>query len=368
MSNLKFGRWLVLLFIAVQVSIVNAWSPTNGYVPGNVSCDSDIQLVRKADKVSSKEEEWLKLRNKVTTPALKDFFTRSFKGFSNDTSIIEKLLENESDVPKIAVACSGGGYRAMLSGAGMLAAMDNRTDGANQHGLGGLLQGTTYLSGLSGGNWLVGTLAYNNWTSVQDIVRNMSIDDSIWDISNSIVNPGGINIFSSASRWDDISDAVEAKKDAGFNTSFTDVWGRALSYNFFPSLKDGGVGLTWDTLRDAEVFKNAEMPFPMSIAVGRYPGSSVINLNATNFEFNPFEMGSWDYTLQSFTDVKYVGTNVSNGVPVEEGKCIAGYDNAGFVMGTSSSLFNQFLLQLNTTDLPSFLYKLASSWLFNRSI
>ncbi|KAJ4136632.1 Lysophospholipase 1 [Fusarium falciforme] len=57
-------------------------------------------------------------------------------------------------MPKIAVACSGGGYRAMLSGAGMLAAMDNRTDGANEHGLGGLLQGATYLAGLSGGNWL----------------------------------------------------------------------------------------------------------------------------------------------------------------------------------------------------------------------
>lgn len=195
----------------------------------------------------------------------------------------------------------------------------------------------------------------------------MTQDDSIWDISHSIVTPGGFNIFESISRWDDISDAVEDKKDAGYNTSMTDIWGRALSYGFFPSLKDGGVGYTIDSLRDSDVFKNGEMLFPISLAVGRYPGTSVINLNATNFEFNPFEMGSWDYTLHSFSDIKYVGTNVSNGRPKEKGQCVAGYDNTGFVLGTSSSLFNQFLLQLNTTKLPKFLFNMIQDFLTDLS-
>lgn len=67
------------------------------------------------------------------------------------------------------------------------------------------------------------------------------------------------------------------------------------------------------------MFQNAEMPFPISVADGRYPGTKVINLNATVFEFNPFEMGSWDPSLNSFANVKYLGTNVSNGVPLERG-------------------------------------------------
>lgn len=78
---------------------------------------------------------------------------------------------------------SGGGYRAMLSGAGALAAWDIRSDGSQKEGnLGGLLQSATYLSGLSGGGWLVGSLMMNNWTSVQESVNY----PGIWQLQNSI--------------------------------------------------------------------------------------------------------------------------------------------------------------------------------------
>lgn len=356
---------LSLLAVAsLLASTGQAWSPTNSYVPGNVTCDDDINLVRNATfKLSQNETDWLKKRSVYTEEALKDFLTRSLANFS-DSSILDDLFRgNSSNVPKIGIAASGGGYRAMLSGAGMIAAMDNRTEGANEHGLGGLLQSSTYLSGLSGGNWLTGTLAWNNWTSVQDIVNNFTKDDSIWDIDHSIVTPGGINIFKTGSRWDHISDAVQAKQDAGFNISLADVWGRALAYNWFPNLHRGGDAYTWSTLRDVEVFKDGAMPFPISIADGRYPGTRVISSNATLFEFNPFEMGSWDPTLNSFTDIKYLGTNVNKGKPVNKGKCVAGFDNTGFIMGTSSTLFNQFLLQINDTSLPKFIVNLASHFL-----
>ncbi|CAD6650494.1 CCN_G0048720.mRNA.1.CDS.1 [Saccharomyces cerevisiae] len=343
----------------------NAWSPTDSYVPGTVSCPDDINLVREATSISQNESAWLEKRNKVTSVALKDFLTRATANFSDSSEVLSKLFNdgNSENLPKIAVAVSGGGYRSMLTGAGVLAAMDNRTGGAYEHGLGGLLQSTTYLSGASGGNWLVGTLALNNWTSVQDILNNMQNDDSIWDLSDSIVTPGGINIFKTAKRWDHISNAVESKQNADYNTSLADIWGRALAYNFFPSLNRGGIGLTWSSIRDFPVFQNAEMPFPISVADGRYPGTKVINLNATVFEFNPFEMGSWDPSLNSFANVKYLGTNVSNGVPLERGKCTAGFDNAGFIMGTSSTLFNQFLLRINSTHLPSFITRLARHFL-----
>lgn len=364
----NFFNWILLPVALILVSTGQAWSPTNGYAPANVTCENNITLVRNATyKLSKNETEWLKKREVHTSKALQKFLDKSLNNFS-DTSILDDLFNgNSSKIPKIGIAASGGGYRAMLSGAGMISAMDNRTKGANEHGLGGLLQSTTYLAGLSGGNWLSGTLAWNNWTSVQDIVNNFTIDGSIWDIDHSIINPGGANIFKTGSRWDDISDAVEDKKDAGFNVSLTDVWGCALSYNWFPNLYHGGVGYTWSTLRDSNVFKEGAMPFPISVADGRYPGTSVINLNATVFEFNPFEMGSWDPTLNSFTDVKYLGTNVSKGKPVHNGKCVAGFDNTGFIMGTSSSLFNQFLLNVNQTKLPKPIANLVTHFLTDLS-
>jgi len=52
--------------------------------------------------------------------------------------------------PKIGIAVSGGGYRAAQYGAGVLSALDARNDSAKAAGTGGLLQVTSYLSGLSG--------------------------------------------------------------------------------------------------------------------------------------------------------------------------------------------------------------------------
>lgn len=75
----------------------------------------------------------------------------------------------------------------MLNGAGALAAWDSRSDGSQTAGnLGGLLQSATYLSGLSGGGWLVGSIYTNNFTSVQDAVNS----PSIWMFDDSILKGG----------------------------------------------------------------------------------------------------------------------------------------------------------------------------------
>ena len=340
----------------------------DGYAPSIIPCPSDdTSLVRNASGLSTAETDWLKKRDAYTKEALHSFLSRATSNFS-DTSLLSTLFSsNSSNVPKIGIACSGGGYRAMLGGAGMIAAMDNRTDGANEHGLGGLLQSSTYLSGLSGGNWLTGTLAWNNWTSVQEIVDHMSESDSIWNITESIVNPGGSNLTYTIERWESIVQEVQAKSDAGFNISLSDLWARALSYNFFPSLPDAGSALTWSSLRDVDVFKNGEMPLPITVADGRYPGTTVINLNATLFEFTPFEMGSWDPSLNAFTDVKYLGTNVTNGKPVNKDQCVSGYDNAGFVIATSASLFNEFSLEASTSTYYKMINSFANKYVNNLS-
>jgi lysophospholipase len=53
-------------------------------------------------------------------------------------------------LPNIGIAMSGGGIRALIGGAGILDAFDNRNPEAVDAGTGGILQLSNYITGLSG--------------------------------------------------------------------------------------------------------------------------------------------------------------------------------------------------------------------------
>ena len=91
---------------------------------------------------------------------------------------------------------------------------------------------------------------------------------------------------------------------------------------------------------------------PIIIADERAPGQLMIPSNATIFEFNPWEIGSYDPTIRAFAPLKFIGSNFSGGALFDRETCFTGFDNIGFVIGTSSSLFNTFYLQINNTDAP----------------
>lgn len=345
---MKAALWLL-------AAVAFAKSPTDSYAPGEIDCPEG-DLIRAADGVSEDEADWIKLRHQVTDKYLETFLNDAGLDDFSASDFLANTLNNRS--LSIGLAFSGGGYRAMLSGAGQLAALDNRTDGAHSEGLGGLLQASTYLAGLSGGNWLVGSVVLNNFTSVQDIVNH---NTDIWDLEHLIVNMGGWNLIKAYSYYKGIYDDIQAKEDAGFELSLTDTWGRALSHQFFPELTSYGLSMLWSDIQDLDAFSSHEMPFPVVVANGRTPGETIISGNSTVFEVNPFELGSWDPSLYLFLQTKYLGTTVSDGD--NNGTCIGGFDNAGFVMGTSSTLFNQFVLQINTTLLSSALKSIVEYFL-----
>lgn len=334
-----------LLALQILAHLAAAWSPTGGYAPGKVACPAG-SLVRTAEGISLQEALWVAERNKVTDVNLASFL--NLAGLEDFD--VDAFLANTTDGRsiKIGIAFSGGGYRAMTSGAGMLNALDSRATNANSKGLGGLLQSSTYLAGLSGGSWLVGTVAMNNYSSVEQLIAT----GEIWQLEDTILNFGGWNILKSIEYWVDIWTDISAKFLAGFPVSVTDLWGRALAHQFFRKNISYGSSLEYAQLQTMNAFTSHQMPFPLIVAVGRKPGSIIINGNSTVFEFNAFEMGSWDPTLYLFTQTEYLGTSVSNGVP--SGNCIGGYDNAGFVMGTSSSIFNSLLLDIDKS-LPTLL-------------
>jgi len=271
------------------------------------------------------------------------------------SAYINRVRNNASELPNIGIAVSGGGYRALMNGAGFVAAADNRVDhstGAGQ--IGGLLQATTYLAGLSGGGWLVGSIFNNNYSSVQTL-RDGYPDSSLWQFSNSIFKgpkrERGIQLLNTVDYFSTIISEVQKKRDAGFNASITDYWGRALSYQLINDV-DGGPAYTWSSIALADNFRSGETPMPLLVADGRAPGETLISLNSTVYEFNPWEMGSWDPTTFGFAPLEYTGSNFSGGVVPQNGNCVKGFDQSGFVMGTSSSLFNSFLLNINSTAIP----------------
>lgn len=284
---------------------------------------------------------------------MKDLLKRlEISGFDVDSFFSSR---NASSVPNIALSFSGGGYRALQNGGGVLAAFDSRTDNSTERGhLGGLLQSATYVSGLSGGAWLTASVFVNNFTSVQALRDNT--EGTVWNFDRSILEgpqKAGGQTVNKVDYLTDIAKMVQGKQDAGFDSTLTDYWGRGLSFQMIDS-PDGGASITWSSIAETSAFKNGEHPMPIIIADERAPGETLIARNTTVFEFNPFEMGTWDPTAFGFVPMQYLGSNFSDGSLSSNSSCVVGFDNAGFLFGTSSSLFNILIPTLGSSDAPQF--------------
>lgn len=370
-----------LILISILLRVVAAESPTGTYAPGEVQCPNFSSFIREGNALSKDEVSWINSRQQKTTDALIEYLEKV--GLTDDLDIDQlkgtkslnsTFTSNSSSIDRnginIAVAMSGGGYRAMLAGAGQMAALDNRTEDANELGLGGILQSSNYISALSGGSFLVGSLAMQDWPSIHEVVMENPYD--VWNLTETrqLVDTSGtwtvvfpilfnnlnwalshLNnwVANKSKKWG-IKYDLENKKDAGYPTSITDPWGRGLAYQLFPKGDNNhDVSSTFSDVRNKKSFMNHDMPFPLFTGIGRKPDTTVFHLNSTIFEFNPFEMGSFDPSVNTFTDIRYLGTDYDNGVPQSD-KCVAGYDNAAFTIGTSASLFNDFLNTLVCDD------------------
>jgi lysophospholipase len=99
---------------------------------------------------------------------------------------------------------------------------------------------------------------------------------------------------------------------------------------------------------------------PLIVIDQRAPDELLVPINTTNFEVNPWEFGSYDASTNAYAPLEYLASDFSGGVIPSTGHCRQQFDNIGFVVGTSSSLFNQFYLNLNSTVLSSTLRAILS--------
>ncbi|KAG6830791.1 hypothetical protein H0H92_014640 [Tricholoma furcatifolium] len=314
------------------------------------------------------------------------------------------LSDFQGNYPKVGMAIPGGGLRAALYGAGCLNALDARNDTAKAMGTGGLLQVTSYLSGLSGedinyfhfnlsltimrlgGSWITGSMYFNNWPTMNDMVLGNGGDMEGWLLDIPFVTPDGDDIFSDNNQafYGSILWSVIAKASKGItdkkcsDTSLTDPWSRMISYhflnqtnrqNFFTNDTAHGAGQLWSDIPQIPAYQQHQTPFPIIVADSRPVSSNLtttLSLESTVYEITPFELASYDPALSAGMNLTYAGTFLTNGKAENGSACVTGFDQAGFILGSSASLFNQILdfarntiSEFSQSDGSAILYLLA---------
>jgi hypothetical protein len=129
------------------------------YAPVKIQCPKEYTWIRPADSLSQGEKDYLNQRS----PLLKNAWTQRLKDVG---------LNASPRMPVVAMALSGGGYRAMISGSGM-AFQQNNSVGS----VGDLLGISTYVSGLSGGGWALASFFANDGIQPSDLAKDVSIVD-----------------------------------------------------------------------------------------------------------------------------------------------------------------------------------------------
>jgi len=302
----------------------------SGYAPIQATCPN-TPLVRAATGLSSPESNYLKNRKSKAASGLKAWLRKTNQDFGTN------------NMPTVALTTSGGGYRSLLEGAGVIQGFDLRDSNVSTSGL---YQGITYQAGLSGGAWLLSSLAGNNYPTIS------SLKDGLWKqaFRDSLLLP---NNLLAAAAYASVTNDIQAKQDAGFPPTLTDPWGRLLSYQLLYG-NDGGVATRLSSITTFSNFTSHNVPYPIITALGvkTFQGECLPGPNATTYELTPYEFGSWNDGVSAFTQTKYLGTLLTNGVP-SNGTCIQNYDNLGYVLGTSSSLFNEACTSLPTSPLTA---------------
>ncbi|KAG5363329.1 Lysophospholipase 2 [Yarrowia sp. B02] len=292
------------------------------YAPTRGQCDGqETNYLREAKGISSDEANYVSSKQSGSNSAFSDYLRNvNIPGLSpNQTA-------------NIALAFSGGGYRAMLSGAGQFSALDSRNEIANT--MGGLLQASNYIVGCSGGGWLVGTVAMNNFPTIAQIRSNKDL----WQLNDNVpklTNPKSWTAFGRYA-WI-IADALH-KRLSGWTISWTDEWSLLVGKNL---VDKNGPYTDWSDIKVTQAYLSNEIPFPIIVATGLTKGTeqeAQITIDNPLIEMTPIEFGSYDKSFNSFFTTSLIGTAVSNGSPTSS-QCASGFDNAEFIMGTGSSLF-----------------------------
>lgn len=268
--TIKIASWLCLMsLLAWQVAAQGVAS--QGHTPLVGSCPEGFSLVRMAgspgnQSLSTSEASYVQARRSQVIPqAWKAYLANVVATNVTLPSYVSSILSGSSlETPNFGIATSGGGYRAAIFGAGVLNALDGRNASSNGAGLGGLLQAATYMAGLSGGSWLLTSLAQANFPTIQELIfgyPNPTVANNSWGGWNADYNlyaPSDDPITDTEYLTDLVKELL-GKYDAGFIVTFADYWSRSLarhfvngtfSSNFYDESDPHGAGILWSSVAE----------------------------------------------------------------------------------------------------------------------
>ncbi|OCF45536.1 hypothetical protein I317_00438 [Kwoniella heveanensis CBS 569] len=318
------------------------------YAPTKVQCPKDIEWLSDTSSLVKGEQQFLVKREKVVQRA------------------VEKMMKQHNlptppRTPIIGYAISGGGYRSMITGLGGLMGLMPNSPEAVAAGTGGWSDAITYMAGLSGGSWATGSWIANGGMLPLDLLKN------IWSLDSNLIYPDNDKFYF----YSNLIGQVDAKRETGLPAQLTDYWALALSEQLLPMeyRMKGHPDLTISQLPEVvPKLGNGELPMPIIIASQREEGEYVVAQNSTVWEFTPYAFGSWAFGSEKkvpggFMPIEYLGTRLSGGQV--NGSCWKGLDRLGFVMGTSATLFNGLLLELNSTNSHNVIVRAVKDMLYN---
>ena len=263
--------YTVVEWDVVQVPLEYAQQELISMLPaiGNNPYKDTSASVRIGNDLSAQEQDYLAQRILKIRACLNQF--------------CQQPLNN--NVPSIALVCSGGGYRAMLYATGALKALDELQ----------LMDGLSYVVGLSGSTWAIGSWI-SSGKSIQEfhdwVIHNIDVD--MTDIDDDDV--------------DLIADTVATKYASGQPFGFVDLYGACIAndlFDFFTNDKDQ-VYLSDQSTRIAD----GSLPLPIYTAISGESNAS----ERLWYEFTPHEVGApW---LNAYVPTWAFGRKFNNGVSV----------------------------------------------------
>uniref|UniRef100_A0A672R403 Phospholipase A2, group IVF, tandem duplicate 1 n=1 Tax=Sinocyclocheilus grahami TaxID=75366 RepID=A0A672R403_SINGR len=281
----------------------------------NTDDRSDEELdVRLDFDIPVEENNFLVKRKKVVSQALQKALKLS-------------SAPKPSKVPVVAVVCSGGGSRALTSTYGSLQGLQKIQ----------LLDAVSYITGVSGATWALGSLYGDpNWS-------NGGIDKSMESIKKEL-SKKALSMFS-LEQLKEYKQRMEEREKEGHLVSLIDMWGLALEYLFQGKKPMGTLSGMQRTVSEGQ------NPLPIFTAVNLKHGKTESVIDAEWCEFTPYEVGFPKYgafvPAQNFGSEYYLGHMVKK-LP-ETG--------LSFLVGMWSSIFS-----INLTDIWSLATGVKPSW------
>ncbi|GAA93647.1 hypothetical protein E5Q_00291 [Mixia osmundae IAM 14324] len=319
-------------------AVSSGYAPTMGACPSTPLVRDTGSPLKGSQAVSAEEAAYVASRQ-ATLPTL-------WNTYISSTGTGYTKAQFTKGYPNFGIAVSGGGERAALYGAGALSAFDARNSSAVRTKTAGLLQLASRITGLSGGSWIVGSLASRGLPTLSSLVFGGDSSPNGWILQKGLFETG--DPAGDAAYYANILHDVEAKRLAGFPVSLTDVFGRTIAYHFDPgttianfysaAAPNHAAALDFGpTIKSTMAYTKFQMPYPLIVVDSLQYDTEKVDLSDPVYEIGPAEFANYDPILSRATNLTYLGTEINNGKPV--GQCAMHFSNLGFVQGSSASLF-----------------------------